>query len=347
MITDIPNVVEKINENLPDQIQMWGYAKVVKTFHSKTLCDSRIYEYLIPSYVFMHSSPSSLSTPNTQPILTAEGYTLKKETERLVSPGETPLISQDSTIVHISLEDIPVATAEEMIEKRKYRIPPDTLETVRQGFRIYEGTHNYHNYTIGRSAKDKSCFRYIIKFEVSDPKIIQNTEWLSLKVHGQSFMLHQIRKMVSMIVLVVRSGTPLSLVEKTFDLDKINIPKAPALGLLLEQPVFNSYNKKAKEKEKDLVSFELYKEKIDKFKDEFIYSKIFAEEIEENTFQNWLNVIDYHTARDYGYLNVEGIIPESAIIKTGEKIHKGKIIVKDDEDNGINKEEDDDSFSEE
>lgn len=24
MITDIPNVVEKINENLPDQIRMWG-----------------------------------------------------------------------------------------------------------------------------------------------------------------------------------------------------------------------------------------------------------------------------------------------------------------------------------
>jgi hypothetical protein len=24
MITDIPNIVEKINENLPDQIRMWG-----------------------------------------------------------------------------------------------------------------------------------------------------------------------------------------------------------------------------------------------------------------------------------------------------------------------------------
>ncbi|CAG8433718.1 11276_t:CDS:10 [Ambispora gerdemannii] len=273
------NVVEKINENLPDQIRMWGYAKVVKTFHSKTLCDSRIYEYLIPSYVFIHSPPQP--PPNTQFKLTTE------------TPSP---ISQDFTIDRISLEDIPIATAEEMIEKRKYRIPTNRLETV------------------------------------SDPKIIQNTEWLSLKVHGQSFMLHQIRKMVSMIVLTVRSDTPLSLIEKTFSLDKINIPKAPALGLLLEQPVFNSYNKKAKEKKKDLVSFELYEEKIDKFKDGFIYSKIFAEESAENTFQNWLNVVDYHTARDYGYLNAEGIIPDSAIIKTGEKHQKGRIMVKCEDD---------------
>jgi tRNA pseudouridine38-40 synthase len=65
--------------------------------------------------------------------------------------------------------------------------------------------------------------------------MIQGTEWLSLKVHGQSFMLHQIRKMVSLIVMLVRTDTPLKLIPETFKANKINIPKAPSLGLLLER----------------------------------------------------------------------------------------------------------------
>lgn len=32
--------------------------------------------------------------------------------------------------------------------------------------------------------------------QVEDPIMIQGTEWLSVKLHGQSFMLHQIRKMI-------------------------------------------------------------------------------------------------------------------------------------------------------
>lgn len=51
-----------------------------------------------------------------------------------------------------------------------------------------------------------------------------------------------------MAVLVVRSGTPLSLIEESFGSTKINIPKAPALGLLLERPVFESYNTRLNEK---------------------------------------------------------------------------------------------------
>ena len=65
--------------------------------------------------------------------------------------------------------------------------------------------------------------------------MIQGTEWLSLKVHGQSFMLHQIRKMVGLIIMMIRTDTPQKLIPETFKANKINIPKAPSLGLLLER----------------------------------------------------------------------------------------------------------------
>ncbi|CAG8750952.1 13857_t:CDS:10 [Cetraspora pellucida] len=304
MIIGIPNLVEKINENLADQIRVWGFVQTIRSFHAKTLCDSRIYEYLLPTYVF-----------------------IPRERDQIVSSiGQLSTDQNDQT----QFVEVPLATAEEMIEKRKYRIPSRTLDLVRQGFKAYEGTHNYHNFTLGRSPMEKSCNRFIMSFEVSDPKMVhvrdsktgdQNVtednecnEWLSLKVHGQSFMLHQIRKMVALIVMMIRTETSLSLIHKTFGNTKINIPKAPALGLLLDQPVFKSYNKKAVDNGKELIEFDIHKGKIDAFKEKFIYSKIYDEEFLENTFQNWLNSIDYHTERDYGYLNREGEIPECAIV---------------------------------
>ena len=37
--------------------------------------------------------------------------------------------------------------------------------------------------------------------------------------------------------MIVRTGTPISLITKTFTQVRINIPKAPALGLLLERVI--------------------------------------------------------------------------------------------------------------
>ncbi|CAJ0759662.1 16880_t:CDS:2, partial [Entrophospora sp. SA101] len=67
----------------------------------------------------------------------------------------------------------------------------------------------------------------------------------------------------ALIVMVARTMTPLSLIPKTFGATKINIPKAPALGLLLENPVFSSYNKRAKDNGRDLIEFQAYKVNIE------------------------------------------------------------------------------------
>jgi tRNA pseudouridine38-40 synthase len=63
-----------------------------------------------------------------------------------------------------------------------------------------------------------------------------------------------------MAMLCVRTDTPLSIIPKTFESDKINIPKAPALGLLLDRPVFDSYNRKVESIEnRQKIDFDLYK----------------------------------------------------------------------------------------
>ena len=45
----------------------------------------------------------------------------------------------------------------------------------------YEGTHNFHNFTVGKPFKDTSANRFMIKTIVSDPFVIEGTEWISIK----------------------------------------------------------------------------------------------------------------------------------------------------------------------
>ncbi|KAF9098427.1 tRNA pseudouridine synthase 1 [Mortierella sp. AD031] len=302
MIVDMEDVIGKINACLPEQIRLFGYVRTLNSFNAKVLCDSRVYEYLLPTYVFLPRPPLPEPTEITQEFAPT--------TIRTELPGGSMAWDEN---VHIS-------TPEEMATKRSYRIDEATLAKVREGFAAYVGTKNFHNFTVGKNFKEKTCQRFMMSFNVSDPKMIQGTEWLSLKVHGQSFMLHQIRKMVSLIVMLVRTDTPLKLIPETFKANKINIPKAPSLGLLLERPVFDTYNRKVKDSHQPL-DFSPYNETMEAFKEKFIYDGIIKEELEFNRFDEFLQILDGHAHKyNLRYLNKEGIIPEEAIIKRGDTL---------------------------
>ncbi|KAF9186336.1 tRNA pseudouridine synthase 1 [Haplosporangium sp. Z 767] len=300
MIVDVEDIIGKINACLPEQIRLFGYVRTLNSFNARTLCDSRVYEYLLPTYVFLPRPPLPEYSK------TATTTTVLRED----APEGSLAWDQN---VHIS-------TPEEMAEKRKYRIDEATLAKVREGFASYIGTKNFHNFTIGKNFKEKSCQRFIMKFDVSDPKMIQGTEWLSLKVHGQSFMLHQIRKMVALIIMIIRTDTPMKLIPETFNANKINIPKAPSLGLLLERPVFEAYNRKIHGTHQPL-EFDPYREEMEAFKEKFIYEGIIKEELDFNRFDEYLQIMDGNAQKfNFGYLNKEGIIPEDAIIKRGDTL---------------------------
>ena len=68
--------------------------------------------------------------------------------------------------------------------------------------------------------------------------------------------------------------------------DKLTLPKAPSLGLLLERPVFDSYNSKMRGDDvegKGEVGFEKYEKEIAEFKQREIYERIFREEDAQDT----------------------------------------------------------------
>ncbi len=115
--------------------------------------------------------------------------------------------------------------------------------------------HYFHNYTRGRNYDDKSSSHYIMSFEVQDPIISEHDgmEWIPTHVTGQSFLLNQIRKMISMAIDVARqfvfkeASTDVEdrcndIIQDSFLKKKMQIDVAPAQGLFLEMSYFDFYN---------------------------------------------------------------------------------------------------------
>lgn len=78
--------------------------------------------------------------------------------------------------------------------------------------KYYVGSHNFHNFTTRTKAEDPSARRYIISFDAKTTVTVDGIEFVKCEVVGQSFMLHQIRKMIGLAVAIVRNCAPESLI---------------------------------------------------------------------------------------------------------------------------------------
>lgn len=416
LIIEDENIVEKINQALSPQIRVWGIERTIGSFSCYQGCDSRWYEYLMPSHAFLPPHPSSflgkklveyadevndregyeyrqeevkgfwekVEAEDIKPILDTLDNDIKPLVEKALydmedstpdkeggisvpkqaadvedtvkvsdtsasgqATGTTesaaiiinePALKQkepdheeiqpreDTTAgagdnitdsgaalppsnvgesrsvqdavdgndphVHLSIEQkdrlfqaIRKLKGAYDTAKRRYRIPKQRIDRIQAALDKYIGTRNFHNYTIHKPFKDPSAKRQIKSFVVNPtPIIINGTEWLSLKVHGQSFMMHQIRKMVGMASLMVRCGTDVARIDDSYTEIKYSIPKVPGLGLLLERPVFDTYNtSQAPKHDRATLDFGRYEKEIEAFKQSEIYEKIFQDEQRENT----------------------------------------------------------------
>lgn len=318
MIITIPGVndiVSRINEELPPEIRVWGYSRTQNSFNARLVCESRKYTYFFPTYLLIPPKPGSglhkiwseYSSKNTD---AASAATL--------DPAQTFWEGKE---LNSKEEDLAI--------KRSWRVQQDQVQTLRKLAARYEGTHNFHNFTVGRDFTDRSNNRYMKKIEVSDPVVYGETEWISVLFHGQSFMLHQIRKMMAILVLACRMGTPTRVVSELYGQRDVFVPKMPSLGLLLEEPLFDSYNQRMSlinEKfqpgdpdYRPLIDFGIHREKMDAFKDKFIYKNMREVEDRDGLFDAWIRTIDAYAGNDLLYLNPTGAIPAAAVIVKGEK----------------------------
>ncbi|KAJ8912257.1 hypothetical protein NQ315_008848 [Exocentrus adspersus] len=154
--------------------------------------------------------------------------------------------------------------------------------------------------TITRQKKkpnDPSANRYIVSFTCEKPFIRNDVEFAVLKVHGQSFMLHQIRKMVGCLLAVVRGQAPIETLTNSFTMEKVVIPRAPGLGLILDYVHYTRYNHRyGTDGMHETLTWEEVEDKVNEFKEKYIYPTIINTEIKEESMIYWLqNKLSRHS----------------------------------------------------
>ncbi|CAH2001968.1 unnamed protein product [Acanthoscelides obtectus] len=92
------------------------------------------------------------------------------------------------------LPTVAFADHDKEVEQESFRLDADKLNRINELLKHFVGTKNFHNYTSKKKPNDPSAKRYIMSFVCETPIIRNNVEFAILKVHGQSFMMHQIRK---------------------------------------------------------------------------------------------------------------------------------------------------------
>ncbi|XP_030527293.2 tRNA pseudouridine synthase A [Rhodamnia argentea] len=162
----------------------------------------------------------------------------------------------------------------------------------------YVGSHNFHNFTTRTKAEDPSARRYILSFTANDVVIVEGIEFVKCEVVGQSFMLHQIRKMMGLVVAIMRNCAPETLITNALQKDiNINVPTAPEVGLYLDECFFTSYNNKWKDSHEEL-SMKAYEKEAEDFKMKYIYSHIAMTEHKEGVVALWLHSLNYRNYPD-------------------------------------------------
>ncbi|OXU29479.1 hypothetical protein TSAR_012937 [Trichomalopsis sarcophagae] len=248
---------ESINETLPEDIRVFAIKRVTKGFNSKSQCDARTYSYTMPTFAL---APENLELFQEM----AEYNDIEKRMEQLSIIDGKPF--------------------------HEYRLPQERKEKLTDLLKVLEGTHNFHNFTSKVLPLDPRAKRYIMSFIAEEPFVVNNMEFITLKVKGQSFMLHQIRKMVAMVIGVIRNIVPREEFEKTvFEQAKYDITIAPSLGLMLNIVHYDYYNKRyGSDGMHDTLDWAECDQEIAEFEKNFILKHVFDTELKEKPMLEWL-----------------------------------------------------------
>lgn len=126
-----------------------SFLRVVFT-HENRSCDSRKYTYFFPSYLLIPPKPNSAFAR--------------------AQHAATVLQESPSDIPQHPFWDFPSADSstpeEDLARKRQWRVRAEDVDRLRATTKKFEGTHNFHNFTVGRDFPDRSNQRNMIKIQV-------------------------------------------------------------------------------------------------------------------------------------------------------------------------------------
>ncbi|KAK9865118.1 hypothetical protein WJX84_001931 [Apatococcus fuscideae] len=302
MMVEIPDLVARINAHLPPQIRVLGFTRVTGTFDARQLCDKRRYEYILPASAFdpqAHKPRADLPLPG--PPSAAAQACGAMPTDAKAAVAETGI--KEAAISGAEAADEAGAPAAEVAAD----VQPADGSGASSGFVFdeaaqerlsniladYQGTHNFHNFTVRMSPTDPSAKRYILNFSCAGVQMIEGKQWVRMVVLGQSFMMHQIRKMIGLAVAVARGAAPREAIGMALSPHRVfPVPMAPELGLFLDQTFFDAYNNRWGDDRDGKLTLDDYKQEVLDFKAQHMYPHISRKDAEAGINSSWVRTLN-------------------------------------------------------
>lgn len=108
-------------------------------------------------------------------------------------------------------------------------------------------------------------------------------------------MMHQIRKMIGLVIAVVKGYAQEEIIERSWGEEKVDVPKAPGLGLVLERVHFDRYNKRfGGDGLHETLEWVEEENAIVAFKEAHIYPSIVDTECKEKSMISWMSTLPIH-----------------------------------------------------
>jgi len=173
-----------------------------------------------------------------------------------------------------------------------FRLADDKQALMKELLEIYSsGTRNYWNFTQRISYGDPKAKRHMKSILIVGTFEASGMEWVRFSFHGQSFMKHQIRKMLGLVVMCVRGCWEKEQFMKAFESERLVSPMVPGEGLLLIAPMFNGYNKKCKKLKRsdEELDTEKYAKENTKLANSLIYPAIYSA---NKVWKDWIVFAD-------------------------------------------------------
>lgn len=190
------------------------------------------------------------------------------------------------------LPTIALSRYNDLTKVQDYRITADRLQLASEILALYVGERNFHNYTSKKQFYDPLVMRRIMSIEIGRPFIENGIEFCRIYLKGQSFILHQIRKIIATSLAVVRGIIDAGYIHRSFTEEKLKTPLAPGLGLMLERLHYTQYA--SLYPACDALEFAEFDDAVEEFRRQQIDPIIVETEIQENFMTNWLDILGVH-----------------------------------------------------
>jgi tRNA pseudouridine38-40 synthase len=312
MVVNPPGIIDRINAALPHAIRTYGYRRTVKGFDARKACDKRRYEYILPVWMFdpemkgiYKQKVKKIRDDGVKEDDDDDEDAEEEDNEVEDIDGEAvTTVERDNEATPLSAETETAAGQDQPYgSDSTFVFDDDCIARLNAILGQYQGTRNFHNYTVRVPASAPQAKRFILSFKCDGVFEINGTKWVRTVVIGQSFMLHQIRKMIGMALAEFRGEAPTGCLKYALGtFHTARTPMAPDLGLFLDECYYEAYNDRWGHQNEHLHLSD-WQSEVDEFKKERLYPALAKRDVDEKVNAAWLYNLKDATYKFSEWLN--------------------------------------------